>query len=257
MSLSKENIEQIYDGYSTAHHELNDLFLLMLPFCSSIEKERKVAHDYAFYGVVRRTYNIKRCLENFERISPPERTEYLDDDQRTDLSLFLHAFLLHISGGIDNLAWVWFYTRGIDKIENIKKYRHKIGLFNSDFQKYLDNDVSDKCIEFEDWYGYLKHYRDPIAHRIPPYIIPFTVDPKSQTEHSELLTHLNLVNGDEEKLTIKKKLDALRDYEPRYTHSFIEDGKMVRFHPQAIADARTFYELAKSVFICLKSSLAS
>lgn len=82
-----------------------------------------------------------------------------------------------------------------------------------------------------------------------------TVDPKNKTEHNELLMYLSLVNNKEEKLIIKKKLDSMRDYEPRYKHSFIEDDKMVRFHPQAIADARTFYELAKSVFLCLRRNI--
>jgi len=252
MSLSKKDIKKIYDGYSKAHHELDSLILLMLPFCSSLEAESKLAHDYFFYGIVRRTYNIKRCLTNFERISPPEKNEYLDDDQRSDLTLFLHAFLLHISGGIDNLAWVLFYTQKIDKIKNPKKFKQKISLFNGEFQKYLDKDIIDKCSKFKQWYSYLKNYRDPIAHRVPPYIIPYTVDPRNKTEHNELVMLLSSINDEEEKLNIQKKLDSMRDYEPKYMYSFIEDNKMVRFHPQAIADARTFCVLAKLVVSCLK-----
>lgn len=253
MALSEKNIEKVYNGYALAHRELEKLILLMLPFCDSLEKESKLAHDYAFYGVLRRSYNIKRCLANFERISPPERNEDIDDDQRSDLTLFLHAFLLNISGGIDNLAWVWFYVRGIDKIENLRKYRNRIGLFNSDFQKYLDKGILDKCLEFKGWYDLLKKYRDPIAHRIPLYIIPYTVDPKNKEEHNELFIRLSSAKVDE-KVNIQRKLDSLRDYEPRYKNSFIEDEGMVRFHPQTIADTKTFCVLAKSVMFCLKSN---
>jgi hypothetical protein len=255
MSLSREDIKEIYDGYSKAHDELDSLILLMLPFCSSLEAESILAYDYSFYGVARRTYIIKRCLINFEQISPPDKNEYLDDDQRGDLTLFLHAFLLHISGGIDNLAWVWFYTQKIDKVENPKKYKYKISLFNSEFQKYLHKEIIDKCSEFKEWYCYLKNYRDPIAHRVPPYIIPYTVDPKNKTEHNELVAYLSSVNDEDDKINIRKKLDSLRDYEPRYTHSFIEDKRIVRFHPQTIADARTFCVLAKLVFGCLINNM--
>lgn len=251
MALSQKNIDKIYNGYELAHNELKGLIFQMLPFCGSLENGNKLAHDYALYGVLRRTYNIKRCLDHFEQISPPERKEELNDDQRSDLTLFLHAFLLNLSGGIDNLAWVWFYVRGIDKIEDLKKYRNKIGLFNSDFQKYLDRDLLDKCLNFKGWYDLLKRYRDPIAHRIPPYIIPYTVDPRYKEKHNELLVQLNSVD-DEKSLSIKKEIDSLRDYEPKYVHSFIEDRGMVRFHPQAIADTRTFCVLAKSVMLCLK-----
>ncbi|MCX5813612.1 MAG: hypothetical protein NT178_13860 [Proteobacteria bacterium] len=257
MSLSKEDIKEIYDGYSEAHHELNSVILLMLPFCGSLEAENRVAYDYAFYGVVRRIYIIKRCLNNFERISPPEKNEYLDDDLRSDLTLFLHAFLLHISGGIDNLAWVWFYTQKIDEKTDPEKFKGNINLFNKKFQKYLHKDIIDKCSEFNTWYNYLKNYRDPIAHRVPPYIIPYTVDPKNETEHRMLIVHLNSVIDEEDKINIQKKLNLLRDYEPRYLHSFIQDKEIVRFHPQAIVDTRTFCELAKSVFVCLAAKFES
>lgn len=255
MPLFEEDIEKINWGYSLAHCELCDLILLMLSFSNSLQEEgREKSYDYFFYGVLRRTYNIKRCLENFKRISPPERNEYLDDDQRNDLTLFFHAFLLHIAGGIDNLAWSWYYVKGIDSIEKTKNFRHKICLFNRDFQQYLDPVIVKKCSEFHEWFVYLKSYRDPIAHRIPPYIVPYTVDPKNRTKHNELLESLNSIKckiGEEEKHTIQKKLDSMRDYEPIYTHSFLEDDKIMRFHPQVISDARSFCQLAKLVVGCL------
>jgi len=97
MPLSEEDIKKINWGYSLAHSELCELILLMLSFSNSLQKVgMEKSYDYLFYGALRRTYNIKRCLENFKRISPPERNEYLDDDQRKDLTLFFHSFLLHI-----------------------------------------------------------------------------------------------------------------------------------------------------------------
>lgn len=239
MVLTKENIIQIKRGYIEAQQELNDTILKMIPFCDSLKTENKKAYDYCFYGVLRRIFLIKKCLENFERITPPERNKYLDDEQRKDLNLFLHSFLLHISGGIDNLAWVWFYRRKIDKIEDPEKFRLKINLFNKQYKKYLDREVIDKCSEFKPWYNLLKNFRNPAAHRVPPYIIPYTVDPNDEELHRELENKLFSTSDKKERLRIQKQIDDLRDYEPVYMHSFIEESEMVRFHPQAISDSRS------------------
>ena len=104
MVLSKEAINKIQRGYFEAQQELNDTILKTSAFCESLKIENKEAYEYCFYGVLRRIFLVKRCLENFLQITPPGRDKDLQEEQRKDLNLFLHAFLLHISGGIDNLA---------------------------------------------------------------------------------------------------------------------------------------------------------
>ncbi len=247
MTLTEKNIIQIKQGYAEAHQELNNTILNMIPFCKSLEIENKKAYDYCYHGVLRRIFLIKKCLENFERITPPERNSYLDDEQRKDLNLFLHSFLLHISGGIDNLAWVWFYKRKIDQVEDTIKYRFKINLFGKDFKKYLDKEVIDKCREFKSWYELLKNFRNPAAHRVPPYIVPYTVAPSDEKLHSELMQKLSTTNDEKLQSKIQEQLDNLRDYEPIYMHSFIEGSEMVRLHPQTISDSRSFCVLVNLV----------
>ena len=247
MVLTKENMLQIKQGYFEAQQELNNTILTMKPFCDLLKTENKKAYDYCFYGVLRRIFLIKKCLENFERITPPERNTYLDEEQRKDLNLFLHSFLIHISGGIDNLAWVWFYKRKIDLIENPEKYRLKINLFGKHFKKYLDVEIIDKCSEFKPWYKLLKNFRNPAAHRVPPYIVPYTVDPDDKKLHRELEIKLSSTNDKKLQSKIEKQIDDLRDYEPVYMHSFIEGSEMVRFHPQTISDTRTFCVLVNLI----------
>ena len=98
------------------------------------KKENENAYDYCFHGVTRRIYLIKRCLKNFQKIAPPEISVCLSNSKRQDLNLFLHSFLLNISGGIDNLAWVWFYKRRIEQMEVREKYLTKIDIFVGKFK---------------------------------------------------------------------------------------------------------------------------
>lgn len=254
MTLTKEDVEKIIDGYSSIQYELNQLIIKILPLCNSLEKENKNAFDYCQYGLLRRIYLIKRCLENFLQIAPPANPYYLSHERRGDLNLFLHSFLLNISGAIDDLAWVWFYKRNIDQKEDVKKFRTKINLFGKGFRKYLDRRIIVKCDELKKWHDHLKNFRDPTAHRVPPYIIPYTIDPKDNQKHYDLEKQLSLTTENNKQIIIQKELDKLRDYEPKYMHSYIEESNIVRFHPQNIADTRTLCVLTELVIECLANN---
>ena len=247
MKLSSEDILKINRGYFDANQELIQTILEMKSFCARLESENKNAFEYGFYGTLRRLFLIKKCLDNFQSITPPCRNKELDDEKRKDLNLFLHSFLLHISGSIDNLAWVWFYCKKIDQTKDPEKFRLKINLFHKQFKKYLDQPIIDKCTEFKEWYSLLKDFRNPAAHRIPPYIVPYTVDPSDEKKHNKFEKILYSVVDKNEQFNIQKQLDELRDYEPTYMHSFNEGSKMVRFHPQAIADTRSLCVLINLV----------
>ena len=123
MKLTSEDILKINRGYIDAKQELIDTIFEMKSFCSRLENENKNAFEYGFYGVLRRLFLVKKCLENFELITPPDRNKELDGEKRKNLNLYLHSFLLHISGSIDNLAWVWFYCRKIDQLEDPVKFQ--------------------------------------------------------------------------------------------------------------------------------------
>ena len=253
MGLTGEQIIEINDAYSDVLRELKRLILKALPFGRSLENENAHAFEYFTYGLLRRTYLIIRCIENFVEISPPANPAYLQDERRKDLELFLQSFLLNIEGGLDNLALVWFFKRNIDKIENISEFRKHVGLFAPRFQKYLDESVKVKCIEFKQWHRHLKDMRDPVAHRVPIYIPPYTVVSKDFEQHNSLEQQLISEPWKEKQLTIQEELDKLSDYEPVYMHSFIEQSPLVRFHPQNVADTRAFCVLVELVIDCLKT----
>ena len=84
-----------------------------------------------------------------------------------------------------------------------------------------------KFIKHKDWFDYHKDFRDPLVHRIPPYVPHYTVSKSG-----------------------KKMVESF----------FISDFKNsypVPFHPQIIADTKTFLELVKVGLSSLSWLLAS
>lgn len=254
MSLTSAQVKKINDEYSKVQVELNDLVLEISSFYD-LFKENKNALDHYQYGLLRRIFLIKQCLKNFILIAPPHNPSYLPEDKRRDLNLFLHAFLINISGAINNLAWIWFYHHKIHEKENVENFKYKVNLFGKEYAKYLKQKIIKKCQEYNKWYEHFKSLRDPTAHRIPPYIIPYTVKSSEAERHNNLEREYNLEKDDNKKTSLLKEMESLRDYEIFYMDSFMEDNHKgpVRFYPQNISDTRTFIELTKTVFECLKS----
>ena len=255
MGFSESNIGLLRSGYLEVQNELNNLILIIIPFNEILREESPNAYEYSQYGVARRLFTIKRCIEIFFEIVEPGSKPEIAEEKRKDLNIYLHSFLLNISGGIDNLAWVWFYARGIDQLEELKKFRQKIDLFGKQFKKHLDEEIIELCREMKEWQKYLKNFRDPTAHRIPPYIIPYTVADENIRENERLERELLKEDlGPEEREKIQLQLNNLRDYELKYTHSFREQSPIVLLHPQCIADARSFITLTKLVVSCLNKN---
>jgi len=133
--------------------ELEDLVLEILPFCDLFKENNTNAFDHCQYGLLRRIFLIKRCLTNFILIAPPHNSCCLSEDKRRDLNLFLHSFLINISGGIGNLAWIWFYQRKIYEKENIENFKYNVNLFGNEFSEYLEQKIIKKCQEYKKWCG--------------------------------------------------------------------------------------------------------
>ena len=72
--------------------------------------------------------------------------------------------------------------------------------------------------KYSKWHEFLVHHRNPTAHRIPPYVIPYTVPNK--LEKNERI-----------------------DYTPKYIHSFKSKYGIIPLHAQSLADACTVASL--------------
>lgn len=170
------------------------------------------AREHLVYGIARRLGIISESMESLFTILPLDTQELIAGKDRYNAEAFLHAFLINCSGIMDNIAWfIVFYCQH----EGVEKRKHEVGLFHKKFFKYLPIELKDKVAERREWYSFLVGQRHPVAHRIPPYIIPYI-------EYS---------NGE-------------IDYSPRYMHSHKESG-VVYLHPQLLADLGAVVEFVE------------
>jgi hypothetical protein len=101
-----------------------------------------------------------------------ENSVQLDDEILPTINTHLNSIYIHISGGLDNLAWGFCYQKKLyDKInEDDYQVQRKVGLRNSKFLNKLKEMKFERLHNFlstfQDWLGDLKKFRDPIAHRI-------------------------------------------------------------------------------------------
>lgn len=248
MKYSQEQAAEIQQGYKEVLQELEALTKSLVRDSPPLLSVKR-AQEYLDHGVCRRFRIIQRCIQNIFSVFPPDRTRLLNEQERSDVEINLHAFVINLYGVSDNLAWIYLLENGIA----LKPSR--VGLFNRETQKYLPPEVRDylRSKTIKEWHGkYAKDYRDALAHRIPLYVPPWTCTPAQGDRYRELeamisaeITKHNFAQV--EKLTDEQ--DALRSICRTFLHSFSDDHAFppVYFHPQVIADARTAMEIVHVV----------
>ena len=184
MSYSPEAAAEIGRNLNLVCQELQNLWELLIGEVEPLLKTER-AREHVTQGASRRLNIIRLCIRNIFTICPVERTQLLNDDERGDLAINLHAFLINIHGVPDNLAWAYLIEGEIE----LKPQR--VGLFNKDFtQPHFPQEVRDylNSDKISRWHTqYAKNYCDALAHRIPPYIAPYVVS-KVQVEEYRLLS---------------------------------------------------------------------
>jgi len=216
----------------------------------TVSLSNEAAREYARHGFVRRLGTLKRCIENVYSIYPPERFDKPSRNECLDLAINLQSFMFNVFGCIDNLAWVWVKDREIQDKQGRPLRAQQVGLrsgcvdvyqtFSPDFQKYL--------VSREKWFGYLEDYRHALAHRIPLYVAPYTLNPVKLDEHNELERRKDEAHRQRKYdlwLTLVAEQEALGNFTPWMMHSFSEGTAPVGFHIQVLADWNTVVEMAE------------
>ncbi|MDD5436985.1 MAG: hypothetical protein PHX20_05525 [Candidatus Omnitrophica bacterium] len=236
---------ELTEEYILAVSDVRNLISETATFCQSLKHAKAI--DHCRHGLARRMFLLTRCLEQFLNISPPQRTEHLKMVEKYDLDIFLHAFLMNISGGINNLAWILFYEKGVCEKEDEKRFKKNINLFNKEFQRYLNETIIKKCDDYKDWHKNLTNFRDPIAHRIPPYIIPSIMNDAETEKHRKLWDDFLKTKDLDKRNSILNDMDKIGVYEPIYTHSYVEKSDIIFFHPRNISDIKIFKDISETV----------
>ena len=242
--FTDEVARQIKDGYLTAQHDLHRLpGEILSEWFQALKSVR--AKEYLAHGVCRRLKILRRCVENVFAICPVDRVELLSHDERADLEINLHAFVINVHGLLDNLAWVVVFEKspGLD--------RREVGLFTSKVRallpqaaaEYLRND------RIKTWFRkYATNYRHALAHRIPLYIPPSAMAPDDRARHAELdgqIAEKMMIGDLDGANALMDEQAAIGSIMPVFKHSFDDEdaAEAVAFHPQVLADVNTVVEI--------------
>ena len=225
---SPEQLEQILNEKDSV---IPRVALVMGKYLSLSARLPKKSQEHCQYGVCRRLLIIHECLEHFFSEIPPDSNKERTREEQARANIHLHAFLINVSGIIDNIAWLWAYAIGLENQIDLEKKKKMVGLFSKDFAEYLPDKLTDLVEKYAEWYSFMVSHRHPTAHRIPPYMIPYTVKNENDPPSS-------------------------RNYTPRYIHSFNSHYGPIPLHVQALADTNTILSLLDSMLLELNKKLA-
>jgi len=248
MHYSSEQKAEIERGWKGLSKELRDVWVFLAGEATSLLTQEQ-AQEHIRHGAARRLLIIQRCLENIFRVFPVRRTVLLSDDERSDLEINLHAFLINSHGLPDNLAWAYILERKIEI-----NFKH-VGLFTKNTQQHLPDEVRAYLTsgDLSTWHSeYAKNYRDALAHRIPPYVPPSLYTPIHQQEYQELHVRSSqaMKDGNSElAIELELKKHKIGIICPVFMHSFLDRDaqKPILLHPQLIADCRTVIQIINMV----------
>lgn len=208
--------------------------------------------EFGQHGFCRRLNMLRHCVEQVFRILPPEVVETPDDNTRRSAEAHIHAFVLHVFGAADNLAWIWVSEKSKtrsngspfkDSMVGIRK-KNVIETFRPEFRDYLDT--------LEPWFTYLESFRHTLAHRVPLYIPPYIVFQANAAAYDELARqaqtawqNLNV----EEYHRLRAEQEKLGVFRALMQQSQSEEPRPVGFHSQMLADFTTVDELGRRMII--------
>ena len=172
---NEEQVHQLQSGLIEVRQEVSsEVQALLAALAPMLDSER--AKEYLQHGFCRRLHVMSRCVDNIFALYPPDRVELLERDARYDLEISLHAFVSHLVGALDNLAWVFVFERSRHK----EIRRSDVGIFNKKTQAHMTTALREYITSPELaawWNNYAKKYRDALAHRIPLYVAPSVLLP--------------------------------------------------------------------------------
>lgn len=225
----------------------NRLFALALP--------RAEPREMMQHGVSRRLADLTHGIGRVVELMPPQ-----DEDPSPrairDVTAFLQTHVINTFGVMDNLAWLWSLQARIEGPDGLPLHRNRIGLTpgHRDLRRSL-SERTRRCLTAADpWFGYLEEYRHALAHRIPLYIPPRTLDDAAAEEFRRLGEPVGREGWDwarwGEVLNAQRRLGV---FQPVMMHSYGEGARPVRFHGQMICDFATVIDVAEHILVDLQA----
>lgn len=243
MDYSAEQVAQLLEGFGEVAGKCQQLreAYLARAYVSVRGKE------FGEQGLPRRLQSLKRCIERLFQTLPPDLEGHPEEDARHDAELLIQAFVIHIFGAADNLAWIWVCERNIRRPNGAELAESSVGIrkevvrnsFTERFRALLDERAA--------WFTYLESFRHSLAHRIPLYIPPYIVTHANEAAYREFdvqMAQAAARGNFRERENLKAQQRALTSFKPWMQHSFFEEARPMRFHVQMLADFNTVHEMA-------------
>jgi hypothetical protein len=253
LNYSEDGLNQLKQKYTGLQSEYSDLAFTVSEFAQSLKSER--AREFMLHGVWRRIWIIYQGIVNIFRLFPPERSELLSSDDRIDVEINLHAFLINIYGVIENLALAAAYEGDLIGKESEGKIPIlKISLFKTELRRHLNKPLQEylKLKRINNWYReYAKNYRDALVHRIPPYVPPSALNEDESRRYNAIEKEISdqyLTSEFDRIEVLNNEQERLGKAAPLFVHSFSERAKPLFLHAQLLADFFTIKELVE-VFV--------
>lgn len=214
------------------------------------------AREFALHGFGRRFSTLKECIDFVFHALPPESAAIPSDHDLTLATIAFQAHLINLFGCLDNLAWLWVEERGVTLPSGQPLPERKVGMgqsykivrnsFPDDFRNYL--------VTRDQWFSAMEKFRHALAHRIAPYIPPYSILPVNLDHHQALDAHIREAIQKHQfdfAEDLKQQQAALRYFRPCITHSFEEEADFVVIHPQMLSDFNTVEEMARRMLLAL------
>ncbi len=253
MFYSPEDVAELRRDADLVDGRFRDLRLEFV----SARYRSAVAQEHAHHGFSRRLGTMARCVTRRFDLLPPDLDGVPEDGVTIDAALYVQAFIFNSFGCCENLAWIWAHERDIRDGAGRPLRPNRIGLgpgCNEMRETFSDTFLQTLAI-YDDWFGYLKDYRDALAHRIPLYIPPWSIDPDLGDEYNALdaaATAALMAHDFDGHGRLIGQRDALRHFTPVITHSLIS-ARPIRLHPQLLNDFDTIVDLGQGLLRALSA----
>lgn len=205
----------------------------------------------AAQGAARRLHTLTRCIEQVYNLVPPDSV-LPPLDRIDDAAIWLQAFMINTYGAIDNYARIWVWEADVQhKGRPIKPMNIGLTADHTIVRESLSAEMQAYLATTNDWFRYLENYRHALAHRVPLYIPPKTMDDNAVNEWKRLEAEsLAALKADDMDLhgQILAQQSQLGTFQPWMMHSFgpyEDDGTPVQFHSQMIIDLATVVEIGE------------
>lgn len=212
------------------------------------EYRDRTAREFMNHGLGRRLRLLRHCAERVFQALPMEEVAP-GEDALLDATAFLQTFVINTFGAVDNMAHVWCHEANVRDERGRKIPRGWIGLRpqNRAVRNSLSPAFRDHLAGIDAWFAYLEDYRHALAHRIPLYIPPRSLDRAAQLDHARVQEAMDRAfHEDRERyFALFAEQRRLGVFDPWMMHSYGEAARPVRFHPQIVSDFSTTVEIGE------------